>query len=238
MKKIFALILAIAMLVMSVSALAEGNENQNTGTEQTQTVEGTQQGAPMGQPPMGAMNGQMGGRPPMGGMNGQMDGNRQGMRGQPPMGEKPENAPEKPTGEKPADAPEEPEDLSESAAENQNARNGNRRAQGRGFGGMRGQGSQDMKAHVMIDFDAMVTNGVISQETCDKIKAFMEEHKPEDLPEMHGKKPENLPEMNGGRSGDMPEMNGQKPAEGGLLAELLENNVITQEEYDALTAAL
>ena len=203
MKKIFALILAIAMLVMSVSALAEGNENQNTGTEQTQTVEGTQQGAPMGQPPMG-------------GMNGPMDGNMQGMRGQPPMGEKPENAPEKPTGEKPADAPEEPEDLSESAAENQNARNGNRRAQGRGFGGMRGQGSQDMKAHVMIDFDAMVTNGVISQETCDKIKAFMEEHKPEDLPEM----------------------NGQKPAEGGLLAELLENNVITQEEYDALTAAL
>lgn len=36
----------------------------------------------------------------------------------------------------------------------------------------------------------------------------------------------------------MPEMNGQKPDEGGLLAELLENNVITQEEYDALTAAL
>ena len=225
MKKIFALILAIAMLVMSVSALAEGNENQNTGTEQTQTVEGTQQGAPMGQPPMG-------------GMNGPMDGNMQGMRGQPPMGEKPENAPEKPTGEKPADAPEEPEDLSESAAENQKAPNGNRPAQGRGFGGRRGQGSQDMKAHVMIDFDAMVTNGVISQETCDKIKAFMEEHKPEDLPEMNGEKPENLPEMNGGQSGDMPEMNGQKPAEGGLLAELLENNVITQEEYDALTAAL
>ena len=172
----------------------------------------------MGQPPMRAMNGQMGGRPP--------------------MGEKPENAPEKPTGEKPADAPEEPEDLSESAAENQNARNGNKHAQGRGFGGRRGQGSQDMKAHVMIDFDAMVTNGVISQETCDKIKAFMEEHKPEDLPEMNGEKPENLPEMNGGQSGDMPEMNGQKPAEGGLLAELLENNVITQEEYDALTAAL
>ena len=34
----------------------------------------------------------------------------------------------------------------------------------------------------MIDFDAMVKNGVISQETCDKIKAYLEEHRPSELP--------------------------------------------------------
>ena len=106
----------------------------------------------------------------------------------------------------------------------------------------------------MIDFDAMVTKGVISQETCDKIKAYMEAHKPADLPEMNGEnpaerpemngeKPADLPEMNGEKPADLPEMNGEKPAEsetpehGGLLADLLKDGVITQTEYDALVAA-
>lgn len=31
----------------------------------------------------------------------------------------------------------------------------------------------------MIDFDAMVTKGIISQETRDAIKTYMNEHKPE-----------------------------------------------------------
>ena len=43
---------------------------------------------------------------------------------------------------------------------------------------------------VMIAFDEMVTRGVISQETCDKIKAYMEEHKPAGMPEMNGQTPD------------------------------------------------
>ena len=114
----------------------------------------------------------------------------------------------------------------------------------------------------MIDFDAMVTRGIISQETCDRIKAYMEEHKPADLPqmngtqgtgmpEMNGEKPTDLPEMNGERPSDLPEMNGEKPANlpemngtqpaeggapvmGGLLADLLKDGIITQSEYDAI----
>ena len=92
----------------------------------------------------------------------------------------------------------------------------------------------------MIDFDAMVKNGVISQETCDKIKAYMEEHKPVNLPEMDGQAPEmdgQPPQMNGEVPSNLPEMNGERPANGGLLNDLLSNGIITQAEYDALSEA-
>ncbi len=107
-----------------------------------------------------------------------------------------------------------------------------------------------------IDFDAMVTEGVISQETCDRIRAYMEEHSPADLPRMNDEMPETdgqMPQMNG----QMPPMDGQAPdaqdltdlpapperdAESsmaiGLLDELLANGVITQTEYDALCRAV
>jgi len=122
-------------------------------------------------------------------------------------------------------------------------------------------GQQDM-----IDFDEMVKNGVISQETCDKIKAFMEENKPSDLPEMNGQppqmdgqlpqmdgqlpqmegeKPSDLPEMNGQppqmdgeKPSDLPEMNGENATKDDLLDDLLSNGIITQSEYDALSEAI
>ena len=109
------------------------------------------------------------------------------------------------------------------------------------------------QAPVMIDFDAMVTKGVISQETCDKIKAYMEAHKPADLPEMNGQNPTDEqpatpPAANGEQPAALPETNSQNPtgeqpaedtapAQGGLLADLLKDGIITQAEYDALTAA-
>jgi len=115
----------------------------------------------------------------------------------------------------------------------------------------------------MIDFDAMAEKGVISQETCDRIKAYMEEHKPAGLPEMDGQPPRmdgeapaGLPEMNGEAPAGLPEMNGQPPrmggeapaglpemdgempAGGGLLDDLLSDGIITQAEYDALKEAI
>ena len=168
-----------------------------------------------------------------------------------------------------------------------------------------------------IDFDDMVSKGVISQETCDKIKAYMEENRPADLPGMDGQRPEtggktpdgaapaDLPElsdmngefletngqppqmngqppqmngqapsmggqppqMNGQASsigsqppqmngqapsgdapadlpelpdmnGEFPEMEGAASAKGGLLNDLLNNGIITQAEYDALSEAI
>jgi len=82
----------------------------------------------------------------------------------------------------------------------------------------------------MIDFDAMVKNGVISQETCDKIKAYMEEHRPSELPEMDGQLPQmdgQAPEMggqppqtDGEKPSDLPEMNSQPPQMNGRVPEM------------------
>ena len=107
----------------------------------------------------------------------------------------------------------------------------------------------------MIDFDAMVKSGVISQETCDKIKAYMEEHRPSELPEINGQLPQidgqnpemggqppqmngQVPEMNGEAPSNLPEMNGERPDNGGLLNDLLSNGIITQAEFDALSEAI
>ena len=65
----------------------------------------------------------------------------------------------------------------------------------------------------MVDFDALVTDGTITQETRDAIDAYMRENGP--------KAPAD--------SQDAPET--------GLLDDLLAANVITQEEYDAISAA-
>ena len=82
----------------------------------------------------------------------------------------------------------------------------------------------------MIDFDAMVKSGVISQETCDKIKAYMEEHRPSELPEINGQLPQidgqnpemggQPPQTNGEKPSDLPEMNSQPPQMNGQVPEM------------------
>ena len=114
------------------------------------------------------------------------------------------------------------------AEDTQNSQKGQAPSDGPQMNGQRPSGPPDV-----IDFDDMVSKGVISQETCDKIKAYMEEHKPADLPEMDGQGPDGeaptdlpeLPDMNGqppqmsGQAPDMggqpPQMNGQAPSMGG-----------------------
>ena len=75
--------------------------------------------------------------------------------------------------------------------------------------------SGTMDAQKKIDFDALVTDGVISRETRDNISDYMEENKPagEKLPE----------QLN----------NGKKPS---LLDELLYMEIITAGEYEAIDA--
>ena len=211
MKKILVTILTVAMMTSAVAAFADG----------------------------GPKVGPMGGQPP------RME---QGQR--PP--EKPDAAPEKPTGDKPADAPEEPEDLTGErpempSGEQGQAPTGEKPAdapempsgeQGQAPTGEKPADAPDMPsgeqgqsptgqqptdgqhAPKMIDFDAMVASGVISQETRDAIKAYMDEHKPE------GKMPTAPAE-------------GEAPAEAepSLLNDLLNAGIITQAEYDAISAA-
>ena len=107
------------------------------------------------------------------------------------------------------------------AEDTQNSQKGQAPSDGPQMNGQRPSGPPDV-----IDFDDMVSKGVISQETCDKIKAYMEEHKPADLPKMDGQGPDGeaptdqpeLPDMNG-QPPDMgdqpPQMNGQAPSMGG-----------------------
>ncbi len=114
------------------------------------------------------------------------------------------------------------------AEDTQNSQKGQAPSDGPQMNGQRPSGPPDV-----IDFDAMVSKGVISQETCDKIKAYMEEHKPADLPEIDGQGSDGetptdlpeLPDMNGqppqmsGQAPDMgsqpPQMNRQAPSMGG-----------------------
>ncbi len=98
------------------------------------------------------------------------------------------------------------------------------------------------QARSFIDFDSLAEDGVISEDTLANIQTYMEENQPEDLPEMNGERPE-MPEMNG----QAPEMNGERPElpDGeeapvftGLLEDLLEAGVITEDEYTAILASL
>ena len=150
-------------------------------------------------------------------------------------GERPEMPSEKqsqaPTGEKPADAPDMP------SGEQRQAPTGEKPTDAPGIpSGEQGQASQGQapqgqaptsqqptdgqQVPKMIDFDAMVTSGVISQETRDAIQAYMDEHKPE---------------------GEIPAAPGEAetPAEGepSLLNDLLNAGIITQTEYDAMSSA-
>ena len=264
MKKVFAAIITVALILsLSVTAFADGpNQSGNAGPGQQQTG-GFQQGQmPSGAPQMNGQAPDGNSQPP------QMNGHGPGMGGPNSSGETPSDLPELPdmngqppqmngqapgmggpngNGEAPSDLPELP------------GMNGQ-------MPGMDGRGpSMGPQAPGFVDFDAMVTQGVITQDTCDRIKAWMEEHKPADLPEIDGQAPDGIgqppemngeapdgsgqppekPDMGGPNSGgeaptdrpELPEMDGDAPVIGGLLAELLENEIITQSEYDALIAA-
>ena len=231
MKKIISMLMVIALLAASAIAFAEGN-TQNTPV----------QGAPQ--------QGQMQGGPMMGGANQGNRPNGQAPTGQPPFGERPSGAPGMPGSEKPADAPEQP--GGEIPADAPELSSGEKPADAPELSsGEKPAGAPELpngEKPVMIDFDAMVAKEVISQETCDRIKAYMEEHKPAEMPEVNGQAPDgekpadgqNPPELPDGEKAEgMPGMNGQAPeapAKGGLLKELLDAKVITQAEYDALLA--
>ena len=232
MKKIISLIMAVAVLAACVSAYADGNRNGGAmpGGPQQGQMGGSQM--QLGQMNGQMQNGQMGGSPENTSFNGNSSNERPADVPGMSEGERPDDVPEMPEGERPDGAP-----------------------------GMDGRNKA-----AMIDFDAMVTDGVISQETLDSIMAYMEENRPEDMPEMNGEapagerpndapemsegeKPDDAPEMpkggmpgmNGEKPEDMPEMGDRAPEEAevdGILKDFFDAGIITQDEYDALVAAL
>ena len=244
MKKVISMIMALAILALAAIAYAEGNSQEST-TDVIQQSEQTQSGPmagapnggnrPAGQPPQmpGTIGQNQQGQPPQM-PSGNQNGNQQ--NGQPPQmpGTNGQNQQGQP--------PQMP-----SGNQNGNQQNG----QPPQMPGMNGQNQQGQppelpggEVPVMINFDAMVTKGVISQDTCDKIKTYMEEHKPADMPD--SQPPTNAPETAEEKPAENqtpPEKpDGEKPADapemgGGLLADLLKDEIITQAEYNALIAA-
>ena len=113
-------------------------------------------------------------------------------------------------------------------------------AEGQAKGGQRSQkqGKKSTSATAAIDFDALLAQGVISQETRDKIKAYM------DARDSAGTSDANTAEDStdttaGATQKGSRQTKKQKKAtaqNASLLIELLQAKIITQAEFDAITA--
>ena len=262
MKKVISMIMALAILALAAIAYAEENTQESTtdviqqsGQTQSSPMTGGPNGGnrPAGQPPrMPGTNGQnqQQGQPPQM-PSGNQNGNQQ--NGQPPQmpGTNGQNQqgqpPQLPAGNQNGNQQNgQPPQMPGTNGQNQQGQPPQMPSNNQDGNQQNGQPPElpGGEVPVMIDFDAMVTKGVISQATCNKIKAYMEEHKPADMPdsqpttnapEVAEEKPtedQTTPgEPNSEKPTDAPEMSG------GLLADLLKDGIITQAEYDALIAA-
>ena len=223
MKQLIAVLIAIAV-VMTVAVLPAMAEGRRGGNDR--------QMGPMNGPMNGQMNGQMNG--PMNDRQGPMGGRQPDFNGNGSQPQMPDansgatppaqprqdgNAPEQPQQDGNApELPEKPDDANAPELPEQGDANARPRRGNGPRGGFRG-------GKGMVDFDALVTQGVISQETCDNIKEYMRQNPPQDM--NRGQQPQNG-EAN---------QEGQQPQEEDLLSKLLSENVITQAEYDAIVAA-
>ena len=134
---------------------------------------------------------------------------------EPPDGEKPDDAPELPSGEKPDEAPEKPD--------GKKPNNGKKPDGGKPSAQKPGD-----QVPEMLDWDKLVAEGVISEETAAKVRAYMEENKPGDMAEKpNGEKPADPPEKPDGEDPVNPNLE--------IVNQLLEAGVLTQEEADAVS---
>lgn len=226
MKKMLAILLTFSLLMTAVAALAEDNgsvQNQMPAANGSEPFHGGGRPEDVPEPP---------------------NGEKPEDAPEPPTGEKPDAAPEKPTGEKPEDAPAEPED-SQANGEKPNAapaspdggNANNRKPAGEMPMGQMPEG----QAPEMPDWDKLVTEGVISEETAAKLKAYMEENMPENMMEKpDGEKPADPPQKpeDGKPAVQQGKPDGEEPVNPNLemVNQLLEAGILTQDEADAVSA--
>ena len=199
MKRLTVWILVLALAMTAVWAVAEETPADSvTGATRQQSQEGAAQAPDMGRGPAGSGqfgDRQQGGRRQMGKPNGTQPAGQQPNATQPDGqqpgfiqgGMQPGNMP---SGTRPEGAP-----------------SGNGRSHDRGFK----KGNAGKRSQSSIDFEAMVTQGVISGETQARISAYLQENQ------------KTLDKSSDAAS---------------VLEALLKAEVITQQEYDALNAAL
>ena len=215
MKKLIAALLTIAMLLVAVCAFAQENTQEGTGTN------GMQPGQLQGRPERGQRPG--GGRMP-GGMPQMPSGEKPADLPEMPSGDEPADLPEMPSGEKPADLPQmpsgdKPADLPQNSTDGTDDNSAV----------PEDQTPVPADAPALLDLNALVANGVISQETCEKIQAYMQQHAP-----AMSTQPAS-PDATA--SAEAPAMNEEAPDAGALLDELLEAGIITEAEYTAMANA-
>ena len=119
------------------------------------------------------------------------------------------------------------------------------------------KGQAPENAPQMLDLDSRGKTGVISQETMDKIKTYMESNRPEGATEGEAPAEPEQPDDDDDDDDDDDEDEPEEPEEpddddddgdddddesaeppAGILGELLKAGVITQEECDAMAAAM
>lgn len=199
MKKTIAILAALAMMIAAVGAAAEGTaEIQEPQAALTQTAAHGGRG-PHGQMPQMPGNGQMPQMPGNGQMP-QMPGNNQQQvpaNGQAPQMPDNSQAPQLPGGTDTQGT-----ENSALPAEGQNGGNTLPAGNGRpGKGGRQLNGRTHGSRGAELDTAALVSQGIITQDTADKIGTWMAGHLP-----------------------------------AGMLKELLAEGVITQAEFEALSA--
>lgn len=115
------------------------------------------------------------------------------------------------------------------------------------------QNSRNSKPEMRLDFEQLVRDGVIDQELCEKIMDYMKEHAPqaqsEETVSTEGSQPPALPDGTAPAEGSEPpaapaNVQGrtdgmeQSGFEEQLLKDLLDNSIITREQYDLLLAKI
>ena len=252
MKKVFAIILSVSLILAALALPAMAEETQNaalTASTLAGRGNGPQGGrGPGGQRQNGQKNGQMPGQnggnangqqaPAMPGQNGN---NANGQQAPAMPGQNGSNA----NGQQ---APATPENTGSgtdagSSATTQNGQQAPQKGmapQGK-MGGHRG-GKDARGMNGKGSFENLLKNGVIDQNTYNAIMDYMKQHAPAGAANSQAQDGTTPPAMPEGAEGTTPPEkpegeNGQAPQEDDLLKKLVEDGVLTQEQADAVAAA-
>ena len=230
MKKVMAWALALVLIlsVSLVSAVAETvPTTETTQTETAPTTETTQiadagRGRGPGQP--GGQRGGPGGRPGGQRPNGQ----------QPTDSQQAQQPDQRPSDSQQAQQPGQQPTDGQQTQPGQQTRPGMKQGNGQQRKGKMGRGQKAGQAaaqpDAQPDFDAMLKNGVITQETFDAIQKYLQENTEQQAPDA---KTTATPAPSAQPGGSAPDSTAQKD----LLKDLLDAGAITQEVYDRMAAA-
>lgn len=253
MKKAFAIILTLALLIAALAIPATAEEAAAQTNTQITAMGGRNRNGQMpgrggrqnGQMPgNGQQNGQLPQMPGNGQRNGQMPGNGRQNGQQPQMPQMPDSSAQRPAAPA-ADSGEQPATGTDMAP-GTDSNTGATQAQ-QPFGGRPGKpGSQMPFGRGRVSFEDLLKAGVIDQTTYDAIIAYMKEHAPaaptgtapsgEQAP-ADGSDAQTPEQPADNSEGNPPELPASGAAGDTLLEDLLAAGIITQEQYDVMTAS-